>query len=165
MAELTYKHGQAGGANRAKRPPEYKTWDSIKQRCTNPNTAGFEWYGGKGVAIAPEWRDDFEAFFAYVGPRPSPRHSIERINGNGNYEPGNVCWANWTQQANNRSNNRVVQFQGAAMTLKQAADLAGIPYKTVKGRIQKGWSEERALSVPPNPDKVHAARRSDRPAD
>lgn len=165
MAGLTYKHGQTGGANRKRRPPEYKTWDSIKQRCINPNATGFEWYGGRGITIAPEWREDFDAFLAHVGPRPSSRHSIERLDSNGNYEPGNVCWADWVQQANNRSNNRIVEYGGVRMTLKQAADRAGIPYKTVKSRVQKGWSEERALTVPPNPNKVNALRRSHRPAD
>lgn len=153
MASLTLKHGERGGERRD-RSPEYKAWDSIKQRCLNPKTKGWEWYGGRGIRIANEWRYDFSAFLAHVGPRPSPQHSIDRIDSNGDYAPGNVRWATWTEQARNRSNNRIVN----GVTLKQAAERAGIPYKTVKGRIAKGWSVERALETPVDGAKVAAQR-------
>lgn len=158
MSRLTYKHGEAGGEKRRKRRPEYKAWDSIKQRCFNPNAKEWKWYGGRGISLAPEWAADFSAFLAYIGPRPSPKHSVDRIDGAKNYEPGNVRWADWVEQANNRSNNRMVEFNGQLMTMKQAALAAGMPYKSVKGRVQKGWDVLSALTVPLNMNKVNAQR-------
>lgn len=81
---------------------EYKAWESAKARCFQPNHHGFKNYGGRGITMCEEWRNDFPAFLAHVGPRPHPTYSIDRINNNGNYEPGNVRWATKTQQIHNR---------------------------------------------------------------
>lgn len=83
-------------------PIEYATWQSMKQRCLNPKLRSWGRYGGRGISVAPEWLTDFSAFFRHIGPRPSPMHSIDRINNDGNYEPGNVRWVNPMQQAENR---------------------------------------------------------------
>jgi hypothetical protein len=83
--------------------PEYKTWAKIKQRCHNPKDANYFRYGARGIAMCPKWRNNFEAFFADVGLRPSPSHSLDRFpNNDGGYEPGNVRWATITEQANNK---------------------------------------------------------------
>jgi hypothetical protein len=75
----------------------------MKDRCYNPNVEGYKYYGGRGISICQEWIEDFEAFYQYMGPKPSPDHSIDRWpNGDGNYEPGNVRWATNTQQSQNR---------------------------------------------------------------
>jgi hypothetical protein len=84
-----------------KQLPEYGIWCSMKSRCTNPNDQSFDSWGGRGITIFSLWTTDFEAFFKYIGSRPSPKHSLDRINNNGNYEPGNVRWATKQQQANN----------------------------------------------------------------
>lgn len=93
------KHGYSHGKTKA---PEYGVWNSIVQRCTNPRHQAFADYGGRGISVCAEWRYDFVAFFNHVGPRPSPVHSIDRVNNNGNYEPGNVRWATAVEQAHNR---------------------------------------------------------------
>jgi hypothetical protein len=82
--------------------PEYKIWTSINRRCTNPNEDNYKYYGAMGVTVSPLWRHDFPAFLAHVGPRPSPKHSIDRINPWGHYEPGNVRWATALEQRHNR---------------------------------------------------------------
>jgi len=74
----------------------------MKDRCHNPSHAASRYYGGRGITVADEWRDNFTAFYAHIGPKPSPDHSLDRINNDGNYQPGNVRWATWSQQNKNR---------------------------------------------------------------
>lgn len=155
MARLTYKHG---GRSRSKPHPEWKTWEQMRSRCTNPNDKDWKWYGGKGVTVHPEWMQDFAAFVRDVGPRPSKRHTLDRKDRTGNYEPGNVRWSTWTEQARNRSNNRLVEFNGRTMLLVEAAEAAGIPYRTLKTRLHHGWTIERALAEPVDQSKVRAGR-------
>lgn len=94
------KHGEARGS----RTPEYHTWHGMIQRCTNPNFRHWKYYGGRGIVVCEQWRNDYSAFLLAVGRRPTPQHSIDRINNDGNYEPGNVRWATKSQQAFNRRN-------------------------------------------------------------
>src|SRR5262245_10496757 len=83
--------------------PEYQAWNSAKQRCTNPNDGSYSRYGGRGIRMCDEWVNSFEAFYNYIGPRPSSNHSLDRYpNNDGNYEPGNCRWATKSEQAKNR---------------------------------------------------------------
>jgi hypothetical protein len=84
------------------RSPEYQSWLAMKARCSNPNNSGFEYYGGRGISVCEEWSKNFLAFFADVGPRPGPGFSLDRIDVNGSYAPGNVRWADGKQQIQNR---------------------------------------------------------------
>ncbi len=94
-----------------KNTPEYRVWTSIKTRCNNPANKSYPDYGGRGISVSPEWTKSFQAFFAYVGKRPSPYHSIDRIDNDGNYEEGNVQWATKdVQRKNRRDSNKLNQF-------------------------------------------------------
>jgi len=93
------RHGEA---RRAQRTAEYVCWRAIKARCGNPKSEDYELYGARGIRICDEWRNDFGAFLAHVGRRPSSKHSIDRIDNNGNYEPGNVRWATPKEQRDNQ---------------------------------------------------------------
>lgn len=96
MSAMSKTHGM-------RRTPEYSTWCAMKARCFNPKSAHYSYYGGRGISICDEWKYSFETFFAYVGQKPTPRHSIDRFpDSNGNYEPGNVRWATVAEQSVNK---------------------------------------------------------------
>ena len=92
-------HGQAISNNHTK---EYKAWEKMKVRCYNPNYHAYHRYGGRGIKVCDKWLNSFEAFFTDVGKAPSLDHSIDRIDNDGNYEPGNVKWSTQYEQVNNR---------------------------------------------------------------
>ncbi|WP_155054542.1 hypothetical protein [Streptomyces blattellae] len=82
--------------------PEYRIWQGMKWRCLNPNYKPYPRYGGRGIKVCDRWIDSFEAFLADVGPRPSPKHTLDRLDNDGNYEPGNVAWRTYKEQAQNK---------------------------------------------------------------
>lgn len=101
------KHGHVVGN---KKTPEYGVWLGMKERCLNKHLKQYGDYGGRGITIYPQWVNSFSDFYAYVGKRPSDEYSLDRINNDGNYEPGNVRWATWPQQNCNqrtRKNNKL----------------------------------------------------------
>src|ERR1700732_1414857 len=104
----------------------YSIWEAMKQRCNNPNHKLYHLYGGRGISVCKEWIDDFSKFSEYMGKRPSTKHSVERINNDGNYEPGNVKWATAIEQQSNRRNNRLVTLNGKTLTLAQWSRELGI---------------------------------------
>lgn len=131
-----------------KRTPEWKTWDSAKQRTTNPNHKSYAIYGGRGISMCERWRGSFEAFLQDMGPRPSMKHSLDRYpDQNGNYEPGNCRWATWTEQANNRRNNTLITIDGETKTLPEWARSAEITQTCLFQRLKNG-KQGRELLLP-----------------
>lgn len=90
------------GATAARYPAEYLAWSNMRRRCYSPTFTSYPWYGARGVTVCDRWRESFPAFLADVGPRPSPRHSLDRIDTAGPYEPGNCRWATKDVQQQNR---------------------------------------------------------------
>lgn len=130
--------------------PTFRTWCEMRNRCNNPKCKRYADYGGRGITVCERWRL-FANFLADMGERPSCDHSIDRIDVNGNYEPGNCRWATATVQNNNTRRNIVVQYDGQSMTATQWSHLTGIPAKTIMTRIKSGWSPRDALTIRPIP--------------
>lgn len=131
------------------RTPEYRIWAEMLQRCKFPEHERNRRYAGRGIAVCARWHD-FANFYADMGPRPSPKHTLERRNSDGNYEPDNCSWEPRIVQNNNTSRNLFVVYKGQRMTLTQAQRLAGCSMKhtAVRDRIRRGWTVEEALETP-----------------
>lgn len=128
------------------RTPEYHTWCSIKDRCYNPKMDSYQYYGAKGVTMCDEWLQDFGAFIAYMGPRPSNHHSIERLDNSKGYGPGNCIWATAKAQRLNQEKRVIwVIVNGVKKCLKDAAVEAGVKYHTAYRRYRVGWTLEECL--------------------
>lgn len=135
--------------------PTYKSWKSMRTRCLNQNSEQFHRYGGRGITVCKEW-DNFENFLADMGERPSGT-TLDRIDSNGHYEPGNCRWATMKVQENNKRNNVTMTFNGKTLTVAQWADETGIGYQTIRARMKMGWTPEDVLTLP-----VSKIRRSSR---
>ena len=126
--------------------PEHRIWVGIRKRCTNPKDTGFHLYGGRGVKICDRW-DDFKNFYEDLGPRPSPQHSIDRINVNGNYEPGNCRWATPLEQGHNTRTARHVTYIGKEYTIRKFAATIGHSYWSVYSWIaREGMTVDNVLT-------------------
>lgn len=127
------------------RTSEYHCWTGIRQRCRNPNNCNYKHYGARGISVCDRW-DKFENFLADMGPKPSPDHTIERVDANGDYTPSNCVWLHKDKQARNKTNNRLVFFEGEEITLAEALERSGLSKDTVLHRVSKGMTYEEALT-------------------
>lgn len=144
------RHGMSGS-------PEYAVWFSMKARCANPNNASYSRYGGRGITVCAAWWNSFAQFFRDIGPRPSSRHTLNRKDNDGNYQPDNCEWTTWTEQQRNRSNNWMLTYNGVSMTVAAWAEKIGERWDLIYDRLERGWSIERTLT-----EKNHAKRRQHR---
>lgn len=141
---------------RKKREPvgsEYRrlaqVYNDMKKRCYNPNNKRYSVYGGRGIEVCSEWRNSFTAFKEWaLKSGYSDELTLDRKNVDGNYSPDNCRWATRKEQNNNRRNNRIVEYNGASMTLHELSELCGIEYKTLWSRFKAGWSVIDAVQTP-----------------
>lgn len=131
LAKLT--HGASRDVDPARRRL-YGIWAAIKRRCTNPRVQEYRLYGGRGITVCDRWLRDFAAFEADMGPRPSPKHTVDRVDVNGPYSPENCRWATWKVQQRNRRNNILVDGR----TLTEWAEELGVGYWTLRARHLRG---------------------------
>ena len=130
-ARTTHGHAANGKPTRV-----YQTWVGLKHRCRNPNHPKFARYGGRGITVCDEWANSFDAFYSHVGEPPTAKHTLDRIDNNRGYEPGNVRWATRKQQSNNISTNVWIEFDGKKMTLAQWAEHLGLSYTAITTRMK-----------------------------
>jgi hypothetical protein len=145
-AEKTTKRSTTHGKRRSL---TYESWLGIKSRCYCSGHVSFEWYGRKGIQVCKQWKNSFENFLKDMGERPSSRHSIDRIDSDGDYCPENCRWATEKEQSRNRSSNRMISYKGKTQCLTAWAEEAGLPMQTLHKRITRyKWSIEKALTTP-----------------
>lgn len=125
--------------------PEYHTWKNMRARCNAPCNKESRRYQEFGITVCERW-NDFLNFYNDMGPKPSDKHSIDRINNDGNYEPSNCRWTNNTVQANNKSNNRLVNYQGKVFTIPQLAEELNLSVIALRKHIQKNRTVDEAIS-------------------
>jgi len=117
-------------------------------RCLNPRNDSFDNYGGRGIKVCYRWRESFVAFYKDMGPKPRRGLSIDRIDNNGNYEPGNCRWAGTFEQSRNMRKNILIEHDGRTHIISDWAVLSGIPLSLLSYRLKRGWSFDRAISTP-----------------
>lgn len=149
-------HTKHGAASRSGPTPEYRIWHGIVARCTRPSCNVYSRYGGSGIRICDRWRSDFAAFFADMGPRPSPRHSIDRIDGTGDYDPSNCRWATQTEQMRNTRTNHRITVAGQALLVSEWERRASMTSGTILSRLRRGWDTEKAVLTPPQRRRIDA---------
>lgn len=145
-----YIHGHA---RTGKISATWRCWSLMKSRCSNPKDNNFKRYGGRGISVCKRW-DRFENFLHDMGEKPNGKQ-IDRINNNGNYDPGNCRWATRKQQTRNTRRNIFMTFRGTTACLSELCEKFKMGYHTVYARLGMGWSVESALSTPVRPMKKY----------
>jgi hypothetical protein len=137
--EILHGHATKKGTS-----PEYRIWQAMWSRCTNPNLPRYENYGGRGISVCKRW-ERFENFLEDMGPRPSG-YRLGRLNIDGNYTPKNCRWVTLRESMNNRTDSTVLEFKGKQLTIADWARKTGINPKTISARLRRGWSVADALA-------------------
>ena len=125
----------------------WRAWSEMKRRCENPHTKAWQWYGGNGVTVCARWHQ-FESFLEDMGVHPGPGYSLDRMDHDKGYEPGNCRWATVAMQHRNMSSNRLLTLDGITQPLCDWAEAKGLNAGTIRSRLRYGWSVERALMTP-----------------
>lgn len=144
MHQEKLKHGHSGTRL-------YKIWKDINKRCANPRHNRYARYGGRGIAVCEEWKNDFAAFHAWaISSGYEDGLTIERKDNDGNYCPENCCWATREAQANNKSTSHKITYKGETKTIAEWSRVVGINQRTLYDRINVSkWDAEKALTTPP----------------
>jgi len=140
LSVIKRKHGMT-------KTPEHKAWVEMRQRCYNKNNRVFSYYGGRGITVCEAWLNSFESFYSDMNKRPTSKHSIDRIDVNGNYEPRNCRWATPNEQAANRRDTTKYIFNNELMPLSYIANALGLPQQTMHRLVRKkGMTIEQVIT-------------------
>ena len=154
------KRGQNLVKHGVSKSPEHRSWLSMMTRCvwSTPDREDWHLYQGRGITVCERWLD-FANFLTDMGPKPTPRHTIDRYpDGDGNYEPKNCRWATPKEQARNwKHRNVLISFNGESLTMSEWAERIGIARESLRDRFQSGWSIEKALTTSAVRERVRSA--------
>jgi len=117
---------------------EYRAWRNIKTRCTLPSAYAYRWYGARGIKICDKWNKDFLAFLKDVGPAPAPEYTIDRIDSNGHYEPGNCRWILADEQKRNQTSNVILEYKGESHLQAEWARILNCTYTGIYSHLKRG---------------------------
>lgn len=141
---MRLKHGCSGRNSTDILRKIYHAWRAMRQRCENPKNPNYKNYGARGIKVCKRW-NSFINFLDDMGKPPSQKHTIERINNDGNYTPSNCRWATYAEQNRNHSRNVILEYEGQRLCVKDWAKKLNIPYRTLEARIRRGWLPKKAL--------------------
>lgn len=144
-ADRRTTHGNTRGGVASR---EWRSWVAMRQRCTSRGSPSFRHYGGRGITVCDRWRDSFANFLADMGPAPGPNPSLDRIDPNGNYEPGNCRWIPRDEQPRNRRCSRNITYDGVTMTAAEWARRLGCQSNAIYARLNMGWSHREIIETP-----------------
>lgn len=150
--ESTSTHGMAY-------TPTWFTWSAMKHRCTNPASSSFHRYGGRGIKVCDRWLR-FDHFLADMGEKPSSEHSLDRIDNERGYEPGNCRWATREEQMNNTRSNVFIEFMGQRLTIADWSRKTGLSAKVIQRRPKRGWPTVDVLTWSSNRKRQHGKRHA-----
>jgi len=136
-----------GNARKNSETKEYVCWMLFRARCSNPNNKSFKDYGGRGISVCDRWQI-FENFLEDMGKKPTPQHSLDRIDVNGNYEPSNCRWATMTEQARNKTTDLILEMDGVSKRMWEWYEIYGVIPRVMKKRLKRGWTTEQAITIP-----------------
>lgn len=124
------------------------TWVGIVDRCHNPDSSAYYWYGARGIEMCERWQQSVDAFTQDMGMPPTLNHSIERINNDGNYEPSNCRWATAEEQNNNTRRTKLITYNGKTQSLRDWAKEYDLEARGLSERLRRGWDIEKSLTTP-----------------
>ena len=132
----------------------YHIWWNMRQRCYYHKATSYKRYGAKGITMCDEWLKDFMSFYNWSMENGySDELTIDRIDGNGNYEPQNCRWTTYKEQANNTSTNVIIELNGVKHSLAEWSDITGLNQSTIIQRRRRGWSDIKSITTPPFKDQ------------
>lgn len=137
--------------------PEYRTWTDMKKRCYCKSRPGYKYYGARGIKVCDRWRNDFAAFLADMGPKPTGM-SLDRKNNDGDYEPDNCRWATPSQQGRNTRRTAKIEIGGVIRDMSEWSEVTSIAYSTIRARRRRGKTGY-SLIAPVNADTPSVAER------
>ena len=138
--------------------PEYYVWHSLKARCNCKTNKCYSFYGARGITVCDRWLQ-YKNFLADMGRRPTPKHTIERIDNSMGYSPDNCRWATMLEQSNNTRKNVWIEFNGNRKTLAQWERELEFSHGTIRTRLKRGWTIQDAITI--KPDLANKSRRRD----
>jgi hypothetical protein len=141
------KHGYTANDKKNKHYRTYSIWQGVKNRCYNKNVKAYKHYGGRGIKVCPSWLESFENFLKDMG-NPPAGYSIERVDVNGDYEPGNCKWVHPSERSINRQNVIYLELNGERLTTKEWSKKLNCRHQLLNLRKWRGWSDEKILTTP-----------------